>query len=58
MFMLGCLILQWKQMQKLLKNISSMHFKVNPSLGGTTRNHLKEWLKNQKQPNHLSGPFR
>jgi len=30
---------------------------VNPSLGGTTRNHLKEWLKNQKQPNHFLGPF-
>jgi hypothetical protein len=31
--------------------------KVNPSLGGTTRNHLKEWLKNQKHPNHFFGPF-
>jgi hypothetical protein len=30
---------------------------VNPSLGGTTRNHLEEWLKNQKQPNHFSRPF-
>jgi len=29
----------------------------NPSLGGTTRNHLKEWLRNQKQPNHFFGPF-
>jgi hypothetical protein len=25
--------------------------------GGTTRNHLKEWFKNQKQPNHFLGPF-
>jgi hypothetical protein len=31
--------------------------KANPSLGGTTRNHLKEWLKNQKHPNHFFGPF-
>ncbi len=23
------------------------------SLGDTTKNHLKEWLKNQKQPNHF-----
>jgi hypothetical protein len=23
---------------------------ANPSLGGTIRNHLKEWLRNQKQP--------
>jgi hypothetical protein len=23
-------------------------------LGGTTKNHLKEWLKNQKHPNHFS----
>jgi hypothetical protein len=30
---------------------------VNPTLGGTTRNHLKEWLKNQKQPNHFYGPI-
>jgi hypothetical protein len=29
----------------------------NPSLGGTTRNHLKEWLKNQKWPNHFHWPF-
>jgi hypothetical protein len=31
--------------------------KVNSSLGGITRSHLKEWLKNQKQPNHFFGPF-
>jgi hypothetical protein len=30
---------------------------ANPSLGGTTRNHLEEWLKNKKQPNHFPGPF-
>jgi hypothetical protein len=29
----------------------------NPSLGGTTRNHFKEWLKNQKGPNHFHWPF-
>jgi hypothetical protein len=29
-----------------------------PILGWyTTRIHLKEWLKNQKQPNHYFGPF-
>jgi hypothetical protein len=31
--------------------------KANPSLGGTTRNHFKKWLKNQKLPNHFFGPF-
>jgi hypothetical protein len=31
--------------------------RVNSSLGGTTRNNLNEWLKNQKQPNHFFGPF-
>jgi hypothetical protein len=30
---------------------------VNPSLGGIIKNHLKEWLKNQKMPNHLPRPF-
>jgi hypothetical protein len=30
---------------------------VNPSLGGTTNNHVNEWLRNQKQPNHFYGPF-
>jgi hypothetical protein len=29
---------------------------VNPSLGGTTRNHLKEWLRNQKWSNHFLEP--
>jgi len=31
--------------------------RVNPSLGGTNWNHFKKWLRNQKQPNHFSGPF-
>jgi len=31
--------------------------KVNPSLVGTIRNHLQEWLKHQTQPNHFPGPF-
>jgi hypothetical protein len=26
---------------------------ANSSLGGTSKNHLKEWLKNQKWPNHF-----
>jgi fluoride ion exporter CrcB/FEX len=26
-------------------------------LGGTTRNHLKEWFKNQKEPNHFLEMF-
>jgi hypothetical protein len=26
-------------------------------LGGTTRNRLKEWLRNQKWPNHFPRPF-
>ncbi len=30
---------------------------MNPSLGATTGNHFKEWLRNQKQPNHFLGPF-
>jgi hypothetical protein len=28
-----------------------------PCLGGTTRNHLKEWLRNQKRPNCFPKPF-
>ncbi len=27
------------------------------SLGGTIKNHLKVWLRNEKQPNHFPGPF-
>jgi hypothetical protein len=30
---------------------------ANPSLGGTTMNHLKEWLRNQKWPKHFPRPF-
>ncbi len=30
---------------------------VNPSLGGTTKNHLKKWLRILKNPNHFSRPF-
>ncbi len=30
---------------------------TNPSLGGTIRNHLKEWLRKQKWQNHFSRPF-
>jgi hypothetical protein len=30
---------------------------ANPSLGGTTNNHLKEWLWNQSWPNHFPSPF-
>jgi hypothetical protein len=33
------------------------HFGANPCLGGTTGNHLKEWLKNQKCPNYFTEPF-
>jgi hypothetical protein len=31
--------------------------RVNPSLGGTIRKHFKEWLRNQKWPNHFIEPF-
>ncbi len=34
-----------------------MLMKVKLSLGGITRNHLKEWVDNQKQPNHFLGSF-
>jgi len=30
---------------------------TNPSLGGTIRNHLKEWLRNQKNQIIFLGPF-
>jgi hypothetical protein len=30
---------------------------MNPSLGGTIENHPKEWLWNQKWPNHFPRPF-
>jgi hypothetical protein len=42
---------------QVVDECSTQRNKVNPSLGGTTRNHLKEWLKNQKHPNHFSRPF-
>jgi hypothetical protein len=32
-------------------------FQVKASMGGTTSNHLKEWLRNQKWPNHFPEPF-
>jgi hypothetical protein len=28
------------------------HKWLNPSLGGTIKNHIKEWLMKQKKPNH------
>ncbi len=46
-----------------LLNIATTNFMFivgtwgNPSLDGTIRNHLMEWLMNQKQPNHFSDPF-
>jgi hypothetical protein len=41
-------------MAKATKGPSSW---VNPSLHGITKNHLKEWLRNKKQPNYFLGPF-
>jgi hypothetical protein len=32
-------------------------YMMNPSLGGTTKNYFKEWLRNKKQPNHFPGSF-
>jgi hypothetical protein len=32
-------------------------FWVNPSLSGTIKNHLKEWLRNKKWTNNFLGPF-
>jgi hypothetical protein len=37
-------------------NIIEIRNWVNPSLGGTTKNHLKEWLRDQKWSNHFLGP--
>ncbi len=31
--------------------------RANPSLGGTTKNHTKEWLRNQNWSNGFSTPF-
>jgi hypothetical protein len=36
---------------------SNVKLGVNPSLGGTTRNHLKERLRNKKQPNNFFAPL-
>ncbi len=46
----------WLALMKIkiqLLPCSKVKLGVNPSLGGPTRNHLKEWLMNQKQPNHF-----
>jgi hypothetical protein len=37
--------------------ISINHYRAPPFLGGTTKNYIKEWLGNQKQPNHFLRPF-
>jgi hypothetical protein len=34
------------KLRNYMENI--LMLSVNSSLGGTTRNHLKEWVKNQK----------
>ncbi len=39
-----------------LVDIPGLPLDENP-LGGTTWNHLNEWLRNQKQPNHFPRPF-
>jgi hypothetical protein len=36
------------------KHIFQTRHMVNPSLGGTIKNHLKEWLNDQKWPNYFS----
>ncbi len=45
-----------KLLLKSILNIIEIRNWVNPSLGGTTRNHFKEWLRNQKWSNHFLGP--
>jgi len=40
----------------LLNQIDSF-LKGESILGWTTRNHLKEWLKNKKHTNHFHGPL-
>jgi len=30
---------------------------VKASLGGTTKNHFKQWLRSRKQPNHFCRSF-
>jgi hypothetical protein len=42
---------------KALINLSDKGQRVKISLGDTTRNHLKECLRNQERPNHFSRPF-
>jgi hypothetical protein len=36
---------------------SKRDIRANPSSSGTTRIHLKEWLRNQKHPNCFPRPF-
>ncbi len=59
-------ILKWKYKNTSFNDIEAkvalrLHWKVlnkaKTSLGGTTKNHIKEWLKNQKQPNNFLGPL-
>ncbi len=56
--------LQFQDFQLYLVNVDHQHLNIafcslwaNPSLGVTIRNDFKEWLKNQKWPNHFLGPF-
>jgi hypothetical protein len=42
-----------KPLFKGILNIIEIRNWVNPSLGGIIRNHLKEWLRNQKWLNHF-----
>jgi hypothetical protein len=44
-------------LEVLIYFLRTFNLWANPSLGGTTRNHIKEWLRNQKQPNHFFEPF-
>ncbi len=41
---------------KGILNIIEVRNWVNPSLGGSTEDHHKEWLRNQKWSNHFLGP--
>jgi hypothetical protein len=45
-----------KSLLEGILNIIEIRNWVNTSLSGTTRNHLKEWIKNQKWSNHFLGP--
>ncbi len=42
---------------KLFNKFISNPSGANSSLGGITKNHLKEWLKNQKESNHFLRHF-